>query len=208
MTTINSLQDFLQALDDNPDWREAVRVRILSEELLQLPVAFAQFVQGQLAWNEEQQAWNKWAEERFDRIDRRFDRMEEDVGYLNDRQAESQARQKPELLADKLDLQFVRILSVAELIAMAPDSLPRNVRDSFINADLVIEAAAQDTIYIAVEVSYTGATRDLARAVRNAEIVAEVTGKPARAMVASVKNDHEVQDAIDSGRVVWFQMEG
>jgi hypothetical protein len=34
MTTINSLDDCLQALDTNPSWREAVRSRILGEELL------------------------------------------------------------------------------------------------------------------------------------------------------------------------------
>ena len=33
MTTINTLDDFLQALDDNPTWRDAVRARILDEEL-------------------------------------------------------------------------------------------------------------------------------------------------------------------------------
>ncbi len=45
MTTINSLDDFLQALDENPQWREAVRSRILGEELLQLPVRFNAFVE-------------------------------------------------------------------------------------------------------------------------------------------------------------------
>ena len=34
VTTINSLDDFLRALDANPSWREAVRARILGEELL------------------------------------------------------------------------------------------------------------------------------------------------------------------------------
>ena len=222
MTTINSLQDILDALDNNPAWREAVRARILGEELMRLPAAFARFVQEQQAWNEEQKAWNEeqraWnrrAEERFDAIDRRFDnierrldRMEDDNRYFKNKYNESETREKAAILADRLDLRFIRTLSAVELIAMAPDSLPRNVRDSFINTDMVIEAAdAQDTTYIAVEVSYTGATRDLDRAIRNAEIISGVTGKPARAVVASVRNDHEVQDAIDSGRVVWFQME-
>ena len=45
MTTINSLDDFLRALDDNPQWREAVRARILGEELMQLPARFNAFVE-------------------------------------------------------------------------------------------------------------------------------------------------------------------
>ena len=40
MTTINSQEDFLRALADNPEWKEAVRAQILGEELLQLPVRF------------------------------------------------------------------------------------------------------------------------------------------------------------------------
>ena len=54
MTTINTLDDFLQALDANPAWREAVRARILGDELLQLPVRFEAFVQEQKAFNQEQ----------------------------------------------------------------------------------------------------------------------------------------------------------
>ena len=44
MTSINSQEDFLQALRDNPAWREAVRVQILGEELIQLPARFNAFV--------------------------------------------------------------------------------------------------------------------------------------------------------------------
>ena len=40
MTSINSLDDFLNAMDNNPAWREAVRARILGEELMQLPLRF------------------------------------------------------------------------------------------------------------------------------------------------------------------------
>ena len=47
MTTINSPDDFLRALDANPSWREAVRTCILGEELLQLPVKFDAFAQEQ-----------------------------------------------------------------------------------------------------------------------------------------------------------------
>ena len=34
MATINNQEDFLRALSENPDWREAVRLRILGDELL------------------------------------------------------------------------------------------------------------------------------------------------------------------------------
>ena len=40
MTTINSQDDFLRALEENPQWRNAIRRHILTEELLQLPARF------------------------------------------------------------------------------------------------------------------------------------------------------------------------
>ena len=44
MTSFNSQEDFLRALKENPQWKEAVRAIILGEELLQLPVQFRAFV--------------------------------------------------------------------------------------------------------------------------------------------------------------------
>ena len=45
MTTIDNQDDFLEALRNNPAWREAVRAQILRDELLQLLVRFDAFVQ-------------------------------------------------------------------------------------------------------------------------------------------------------------------
>ena len=62
MTTINTADDFLKALDDNPALREAVRVRILDAELLQLPVKLDAFI-----------AEQRQIVERFDQSIERFD---------------------------------------------------------------------------------------------------------------------------------------
>ena len=222
MTTINSLEDILQALDDNPAWREAVRVRILGEELLRLPAAFDHFVQEQKAWNEEQRAWNEeqrawneeqraWNEEQRAwnaRVEARFDRMEADNSYFKNKYTEAQTREQAAIIASAFSLQFVRSLTPVDLIAMTPSGLTRDASLSFQKADLVIEATDdQDTTYIAVEVSFTGATRDVERAIRNAGIIAGSTGKSAHAAIASVRNDFEVQEAIDSGQVLWYSME-
>jgi hypothetical protein len=42
--TMNSQDDFLDALRSNPQWRDAVRAEILGEDLMQLPRQMAQFV--------------------------------------------------------------------------------------------------------------------------------------------------------------------
>ena len=39
MTLINTPEEFLRALRENPEWREAVRAQILGDELLNLPAA-------------------------------------------------------------------------------------------------------------------------------------------------------------------------
>ena len=43
MTTINNIEDLVRVLDENPEWLEALRARLLSRELLELPDRFAQF---------------------------------------------------------------------------------------------------------------------------------------------------------------------
>ena len=43
MNEINTLEDLFQLLDDNPELRESLRVRLLSRELIELPEKFAQY---------------------------------------------------------------------------------------------------------------------------------------------------------------------
>ena len=42
MTTVNTMEDLMRLLDENPVWQEAVRIRILTPQLLELPEKFAQ----------------------------------------------------------------------------------------------------------------------------------------------------------------------
>ena len=87
----------------------------------------------------------------------------------------------------------VRELTGTELYNMlrsqpAPDISAGN-RESFRNADIVIEAAHEDTgetHYFAVEASFTAQPHDIERAVRNAGYLRRFTGQPSHAVVASV----------------------
>ena len=45
MTTINTIEDLIRVLDERPEWNEALRSRMLSRELLNLPQAFAEFAE-------------------------------------------------------------------------------------------------------------------------------------------------------------------
>ncbi len=59
MTTINTTDDLMRLLRENPDFRDAVRRELLTEELLALPRRFAEYTQG--------------ADNRMDGMDKRFD---------------------------------------------------------------------------------------------------------------------------------------
>ena len=63
------------------------------------------------------------------------------------------------------------------------------------------------TVYIAAEVSYTAAPRNAAKAIRNAQIIAEATGRPCRPAVISVRNTYEVTEQVESGQLHWYQLE-
>ncbi len=103
-----------------------------------------------------------------------------------------------------MGLEFVRTLSATDLSDMAESSLPRDPHRSFRNTDLVIEATdGADTRYIAMEVSFTADRRDCDRALRNAGLITRFTGKPAQAAIASVRNDREAAEAVESGAVYW-----
>ena len=45
MTTINTIEDLIRILDENPEWTEALRSRLLTQELLELPARFAEYVE-------------------------------------------------------------------------------------------------------------------------------------------------------------------
>ena len=215
MTTINNQDDFLEALRNNPQWRDAVRAQILGEDLMQLPVKFDAFVEEQKAQNEkfdafieEQRTSHANIDTRLDRIDARLDRMESDTGTIKGDFARTRTIQDARNIAYDMGLELVRTLSSDELRDMAGNTLPRDVGRSFRNADLVIEATDRtDTRYIAMEVSFTADRRDCDRAIRNAGLITRFTGKAAQAAVASVRNDREAAEAVESGAVYWHPLE-
>ena len=208
MTTINSPDDFLRALDANPSWREAVRTRILGEELLQLLVKFDAFAQEQGKRLENVENLVQEQNTRTTNLEVRMDRIEGDTGTLKGDFARTRAIQDSQGVASDMGLAFVRTLSATDLSDMSGNALPRDIGRSFRNADLVIEATdGADAHYIAMEVSFTADRRDCDRATRNAGLITRFTGKPAQATIASVRNDRDATEVVDSGAVYWHPLE-
>ena len=118
MTTINNQDDFLEALRNNPAWREAVRALILGDELLQLPVRFDAFVQEFDAFAREQSV-------RTTNLEERVGRVESDTGTLKGDFARTRAVQDAPGIASDMGLEFVRALSAKDLSEIAVDALPK-----------------------------------------------------------------------------------
>ena len=317
-TTINTIEDLVRVLDENPEWLEALRTRLLTRELIELPRLFAEFAasvnrrfdeqdkvlaghtetlaehgrilaghtetlaehgkilaghtetlvehgkilaehssilveqgkvlvehskilaehgktlaehtamlteQGKVlaehsktlakhtAMLTEQGKVLAGHSEEFVSVKREAQLMRDDIGDLKGLRAESKAVKEIVLIADLLGLTLTRVLAADDLLAMLhaqplPD-LPSNVRASFLRADIIAESVdeAGETRYIAVEASYTVNGRDTERALRNAELLTRLTGKPARAVAAGCRLDDRSRPVIESGEVFWHELE-
>lgn len=228
-------QQFLERLDTSPKFRDEVRRRVLSAELIAMPenlaetsVQLAKLSKEFSAFASEQRTIN--TELRTDVAELRTDvaelkegqaeikntlkRIETDVGELKGNAAYWIALSRYDEILEDLNLECVRLLERKDLTKMVrgfgANKFEWDDRRSFYRADLVMEATeVQDpdtTRYVAVEALYTGDHRDTSRAIRNAEMLKRCTGHEASAVVASVRNDRDIQPVIDAGRVTWFQL--
>ena len=138
--------------------------------------------------------------------------LRQDMGRFRGAHALDAAIRRSLTMALRMGLHRERVLKDEDLLAMAkaanaPDISAGDI-ESFINADLVMETTDADgqTVYVAVEVSFTANRRDTRRAIRNAEFITRFTGAPARPAVASARNDPEIADVIDAGQVYWHEI--
>ena len=275
MNVIDTADDLIRLLNENDEFRQAVRRHVLSDELIQLPERLAKFethVEGfigeqrqfnkeQQQFNKEQQQFNK-EQQQFNKEQRQFNKeqqqfnkkMESSIGELRDglaqqgkilsrqgdaigelrdglaQQGKILSRQGDAIgelrgkvarqvvgvhfleIADAMGFQFKGLLTrrdLGQLIFQRETDIPLGDRSSFFRADLVIEVTdSQGAIhYIAVEASYTADQRDTSRAQRNAALLTQLTGHPAHAAIASVRNVHEIQTLIDNGKVYWYALQ-
>ena len=227
MSTINTMEDLIQVLDEHPEWLEALRARLLTRELLDLPHNFAMFVAEMREFKSEMRESIKAQMDRFvAATDKRFDAVEirldshdamlksitDDMGQLKGAHARSAALEDAAIIARDLGLRRKKNLTREDLLdlidAVGTADIPLGDLRSFRVADLIMEARAEDgeICYVAVEISYTANGRDTRRAIRNAEFMTRFTGKRSFAVVSGPHRDDRIQDSIESGEVFWHQM--
>ena len=224
MTTINNIEDLVELLDKHPRWLDAVRARVLTRELIELPQTLARFAAGTNEhFAEVDQRFDKVEgemNERFDKVDQRFDKVESDISGLRDdiaplkgahvrsaavREAGLIAEDMGFTLVQTLNPEQIRILSRSESTA----DIPAGDLRSFRRADLIMEVTdgEGETCYVAVEISFTANGRDTTRAVRNAGFLTSFTGKRSVAAVAGLRRDDRIDESIESGEVFWHQLD-
>ena len=236
MTVIHTADDLIRLLNENDEFRQAVRRHVLSDELIQLPERLAKFETRVESFIEEQRQFNERVNRRFDSIDKKLEeqrqfnkeqrqfneeqrqfnqRMETAIGELRGKVARYVVGVHFLEISDGMGFQFKGLLTrldLGQLIFQRKPAetadIPQNDRRSFFRADLVIEVtdSAGAIHYIAVEASYTADQRDTSRAQRNAAILTRLTGHSAHAAIASVRNVREIQPLIDNGTVYWYAL--
>ncbi len=87
MATFNTIEELIQILDENPNWLEALRARLLTRELLELPQRHAEFVAA---------------------TDMRFTELRSDVNDLSQKSAESAA------ISDRRHGEFIEFVELSE----------------------------------------------------------------------------------------------
>ncbi len=211
--TITTIEDIVRALDENPEWLEPLRARLLTRELLELPKILAEFMAATKRRFEEIDRRFADVDRRFVAVDRRFDRIERDLAPIKAAHARNAAVREADLIAEESGLTFIRVLTDAEIreLVRASDTtgIPTGDLRSFRRADLVMEASdkAQERCYLAAEISFTANGRDTTRALRNAALLTRFTGRRAYAAVAGLRYDDRIHDRFEADEVTWYQLD-
>ncbi len=93
MTTINTIEDLVRILREQPAWADAVRSLLLTDDLLDLPSRFDRFVQSQEETNRRLTELLAQLTEAHDDTRERFERFVQSQEETNRRLSETQAQQ-------------------------------------------------------------------------------------------------------------------
>ncbi len=151
-------------------------------------------------------------DDRLGRIERIISSLVDDVGDIKGNIAKYEVARDARLITFDLGVQYLREIDRDELARWAQELSHKGVETralrSFRKADLVIEASGgEESVYVVVEVSYTVDYRDTERVMRNAEFLRQATGREAKPVVASVKNDRHVSRQVEQQLVHWHQID-
>lgn len=85
MTAINTIEDLVQVLDEHPAWLEALRARLLTRDLVELPETLARLAARLDRFAETTNERFDQTDGRLDAMDRRFDGMDQRLDGMEQR---------------------------------------------------------------------------------------------------------------------------
>ena len=85
MTAINTIEDLVQVLDEHPSWLEALRARLLTRDLVELPETLARLAARLDRFAETTNERFDQTDGRLDAMDRRFDGMDQRLDGMDQR---------------------------------------------------------------------------------------------------------------------------
>ena len=135
----------------------------------------------------------------------RMNRMENDMSGVKGMKFEYRIERTCVIVANALELANPEMIPTAELLRFANQlGLEPSTKDSFIQADLVFLGQDQEDTphYAAVEISWTVGQWDIDRARRNAALIEQATGIPARAGAAGTR----CEEQLDWSEVAWVRL--
>ena len=225
-----TVEEFIEILDRRPDLLEALRQRVLTRELLELPEKFAAFAAKTDAFADEMRAFTNemraFADEtrgrldrvegRLDRSDSRFDRVEGRLGNLEGWRYEAKlARMLPVLCMANLSMADPVVLMAEgrdhapEFNSMAQTLLNEGKLDAGDFTDILdCDAITRDhqNRYALFEASITVNESDVERARRRSNLLAEALGAPITPVVVGAEISDELRESAAGQGVPFIRM--
>ena len=144
--TIHTIDDLVRILDEHPEWTDALRTRLLSRELIELPEKFTQFVAKMdsfvakmdsfvakmdsfvakmdsfvaevNSFVAEVQGFVETTNRRLDVLENRVASIQDDVGALKGAHAQSAARRETPFIANDMGFRWVKDLAAYDLLEL------------------------------------------------------------------------------------------
>ena len=221
MTTINTIEDLIRLLDENPEWAEALRFRLLTRELIELPQTFAKFA---AVTNERlTRLETDVAELKTDVAELKTDvaELKTDVGHLKGWALESRLHSRiVPLISQKLGVRRAEIMRspAREIRPALRDPVEDSVDGHLIGyeeeqrvvaTDFILKArrrGAVSPVWVAIEVSNKVRSDDIARALETSHILTKVFEEEAIPVVAGYVIAPPDQQQADESGVVYIEV--
>ena len=212
---VDTIEDIIRILREQPEVREAVRREILTPELLELPEKVAQIIKIQEQILDRLDGHDRKFEEHGEKLDehsRNLRSLNIKVSRLEGLAAFQAAERRYALIAMEMGLDEPRMLSLVEIARMAMNDkaseYTESQLESFRNCDIIIAARNPDAdeCYVAVQVSTTVDHGDISRAINHAKMATRFTDRPAYPAVVGFSRADIAEQRLASGSVHWHRM--